>query len=115
MILHLSISIKDFVEKKKSATEKKKEPQEQFFMKLNTKPLKFKCGLADGGGGPGGGAGWSTHARHGYPHLVPNDLKYLQQTSNFWVAEACLVFIFSLYFKRSTISAVKSKQTFVTL
>jgi hypothetical protein len=33
---------------------------------LNTKPLKFKCGLADGGGG----AGWSTHARHGYPHLV---------------------------------------------
>ena len=50
-------------------------------MKLNTKPLKFKCGLADGGGGagvPGGGAGgageggggWSTHARHGYPHLV---------------------------------------------
>jgi hypothetical protein len=38
-------------------------------MKLNTKPLKFKCRLADGGGG---GAGWSTHARHGYPHLVKN-------------------------------------------
>ncbi len=43
-------------EKKKSATEKKKEPQEQFFfMKLNTKPLKFKCRLANGGGGAGGG------------------------------------------------------------
>jgi hypothetical protein len=37
-------------------TEKKKEPQKQFFLlKLNTKPLKFKCGVADGGGGPGGG------------------------------------------------------------
>jgi hypothetical protein len=35
---------------------------------LNTKPLKFKWGLAKGGGG----AGWSTHARHGYPHLVLN-------------------------------------------
>jgi hypothetical protein len=34
-------------------------------MKLNTKPLKFKCGLADGGGGA-----WRTLARHGYPHLV---------------------------------------------
>ena len=36
-------------------------------MKLNTKSLKFKCGLANEGGG---GAGWSTHARYGYPHLV---------------------------------------------
>ncbi len=28
-------------------------------MKLNTKPLKFKCELADGGGGWGvGGGGW---------------------------------------------------------
>jgi hypothetical protein len=35
-------------------------------MKLNTKPLKFKCGLANRGGGPG----WQTRARHGYPHLV---------------------------------------------
>jgi hypothetical protein len=37
-------------------------------LKLNTKPLKFKWGLAKGGGG----VGWSTHARHGYPHLVFN-------------------------------------------
>jgi hypothetical protein len=42
--------------KERAATEKKKEQQEQFFkMKLNTKPLKFKCGLAEGEGGPGGG------------------------------------------------------------
>ncbi len=25
--------------------------------------------MGEGGGGPGG-AGWSTHARHGYSHLV---------------------------------------------
>ena len=41
-----SISIKDFVREKKSATE-------TLNLKLNTKPLKFKCGLADGGGGAG--------------------------------------------------------------
>ncbi len=41
-----SISIKDFVREKKSATE-------TLNLKLNTKPLKFKCGLADGGGGVG--------------------------------------------------------------
>jgi len=40
---------------------------------MNTKPLKFKCGLADGGGGV---AGWWTRARHGYPHPVYNDLGY---------------------------------------
>jgi hypothetical protein len=40
-------------------------------LKLNTKPLKFKWGLAKGGG-----AGWSTHARHGYPHLVSNKTNY---------------------------------------
>jgi hypothetical protein len=39
--------------------------KETLNLKLNTKPLKFKWGLAKGGGG--GGAGWSTHARHGYP------------------------------------------------
>ncbi len=48
---------KDFVGEKKIRNRKKKEPQEQFFkMKLNTKPLKFKCGPADGGGA-GGRAG----------------------------------------------------------
>ena len=35
-------------------------------LNLNTKPLKFKCGLADGGGG----GGLVDDARHGYPHLV---------------------------------------------
>ncbi len=64
-----SISIKDFVREKKSATKKKERATETLNLKLNTKPLKFKCGLADGGGG---WAGWSTHARHGYPHLVYN-------------------------------------------
>jgi hypothetical protein len=62
-----SISIKDFVREKKSATEKRKSNRNFLLMKLNTKPLKFKYRLAGGGGG---GAGWSTHARHGYPHLV---------------------------------------------
>ena len=40
--------------------------KETLNLKLNTKPLKFKWGLAKGGEG----AGWSTHARHGYLHLV---------------------------------------------
>ncbi len=61
-----SISIKDFVRAKKSATEKRKSNRNFLLMKLSTKSLKFKCGLANGGGG----GGWSTHARHGYPHLV---------------------------------------------
>ncbi len=34
IISYLSISIKDFVREKKSATEKKKEPQEQFFNEI---------------------------------------------------------------------------------
>jgi hypothetical protein len=55
-------------QRKKIRNRKKKE-QQKFLMKFNTKPLKFKYGLADGGGG---GGGWSTHARHGYPHLVLN-------------------------------------------
>ncbi len=38
--------------RKKIRNRKNKEPL--FIMKLNTKPLKFKCGLADGGGGRGG-------------------------------------------------------------
>ncbi len=59
-------SKKDFVREKKSATEKRKSNRNFLFFKLNTKPLKFKCGLADGGGW----ASWSTHARRGYPHLV---------------------------------------------
>jgi hypothetical protein len=52
----LSISIKGFVRAKKSATEKRKSNRNfliYILMKLNTKPLKFKCGLADGGGGGG--------------------------------------------------------------
>jgi hypothetical protein len=61
-----SISIKDFVREKKSATEKRKSNRNFLLMKLNTKPLKFKYGLADGGGDV-----WLTRARHGYPHLVP--------------------------------------------
>jgi hypothetical protein len=50
-----SISIKDFVPAKKSATEKRKSNRNfLLLMKLTTKPLKFKCGLADGGWGVGG-------------------------------------------------------------
>jgi hypothetical protein len=45
-----SISIKDFVREKKIRNRKKKE-QQKFLLKFNTKPLKFKCGLADRGGG----------------------------------------------------------------
>ena len=56
--------------RKKIRNRKKERATETLNLKLNTKPLKFKCGLADGGGGGAGGAGWSTHARHGYPHLV---------------------------------------------
>jgi hypothetical protein len=52
--------------RKKNPQQKKERATETLNLKLNTKPLKFKCGLADGGVG----AGWSTHARHGYPHLV---------------------------------------------
>ena len=48
--------------------------KETLNLKLNTKSLKFKCGLADGGGG-----GWLTHARHGYPHLVYNKKKNCNQ------------------------------------
>ncbi len=48
-----SISIKDFVRAKKSATEKRKSNRNLLTfinIKLNTKPLKFKLGLADGAG-----------------------------------------------------------------
>ena len=37
----LSISIKDFVREKKSATEKRKSNRNFLLMKSNTKPLKF--------------------------------------------------------------------------
>ncbi len=68
----LSMSIKDFVREKKIRNRKKERAARAiFFMKLNTKPLKFKCRLANGGGGAGGG-GLVDHARHGYPHLVFN-------------------------------------------
>jgi hypothetical protein len=46
--------MKDFVREKKSATEKRKSNRNFLLMKLNIKPLKFKCGLADRGGGWGG-------------------------------------------------------------
>jgi hypothetical protein len=58
---------------------KKNLPQKKrknfLLMKLSTKPLKFKCGLADGGnlnaGWPmGGWVGWWILAKHGYSHLV---------------------------------------------
>jgi hypothetical protein len=44
--------------KKNPQQKKRKSRKSNFFLKLNTKPLKFKCGLA-GEGGPGclGGAG----------------------------------------------------------
>jgi hypothetical protein len=49
-----SISIKDFVREKKIRNRKKERAARAiFFMKLNTKPFKFKCGLANGGGGAG--------------------------------------------------------------
>ncbi len=54
--------------RKKIRNRKKERATETLNLKLNTKPLKFKCGLAD----RGGGGGWSTHARDGYPHLVIN-------------------------------------------
>ncbi len=54
----ISISIKDFVREKKIRNRKKERAAKAFFfMILNTKPLKFKCGLADGGRGAGGGGG----------------------------------------------------------
>jgi hypothetical protein len=53
---NLLLPIKDFVREKKSATEKRKSNRNFLLVKLNTKPLKFKCGLADGGEG-GGRAG----------------------------------------------------------
>ena len=54
--MFLSVSIKDFVREKKIRNRtKERAARAIFFMKLNTKPLKFKCGLANGGGGPGGG------------------------------------------------------------
>jgi hypothetical protein len=49
--IYLSISIKDFVREKKSASKKKRKSNRNFLLwKLNTKTLKFKCGLAGGGG-----------------------------------------------------------------
>jgi hypothetical protein len=62
---------------KKNPQQKKRNSSRNFLLlKLNTKPLKFKCGLADGGGG----MDWSTHVRHGYPHLlnIKTDLKLAQ-------------------------------------
>ncbi len=55
--------------RKKNPQQKKERATETLNLKLNTKPLKFKCGLTDGIGG----GGWSTHARHEYPHLVFNE------------------------------------------
>ncbi len=40
--------------RKKICNRKKERAAETLNLKLNTKPLKFKCGLADGGGGGGG-------------------------------------------------------------
>jgi hypothetical protein len=65
----LSISIKVFVTEKNPQQKKRKSGRNLLLMKLNTKPLKLKCGLAGGGGGPGR-ASWLTRARHGYPHLI---------------------------------------------
>jgi hypothetical protein len=61
----ISITIKVFVTGKTSATEKKKEPQ-TLFINVNTKPLQFKCGLADGGEGQAGGPmqGMGTHTQY---------------------------------------------------
>ena len=39
--------------RKKIRNRKKERATETLNLKLNTKPLKFKCGLADGGGGGG--------------------------------------------------------------
>jgi hypothetical protein len=49
-----SISIKDFLQEKKICNRKKERATETLNLKLNTKPLKFKFGLADGGRGGGG-------------------------------------------------------------
>jgi hypothetical protein len=38
---------------RKKIRNRKKKEQQKFLLKLITKPLKFKCGLADGGGGGG--------------------------------------------------------------
>jgi hypothetical protein len=43
-----------YIKEKKIRNRKKKEQQKLFLMKLNTKPLKFKCRLADGEGGQAG-------------------------------------------------------------
>jgi|LakMenE18May11ns_1017448.scaffolds.fasta_scaffold5408946_1 hypothetical protein len=52
MSLHIYI-YKILRPRKKIHNRKKKEQQKLLLMKLNTKPLKFKCGLADGGEGEG--------------------------------------------------------------
>ena len=43
--------------KKNPQQKKRKSRKSNFLMKLNTKPLKFKCGLAGGRGGARGGGG----------------------------------------------------------
>jgi hypothetical protein len=73
--------------RKKIRNRKKEGATETLNLKLNTEPLKFKCGLADGGGG---GPGWSTHARHGYPQLVPNNFPF--GTTNFKTIIKILLF-----------------------
>jgi hypothetical protein len=77
MMLSLIYIYKRLCLRKKIRSRKKKEPQNFLLMKLNTKPLKFKCRLADRGWG---GVGWWTCARHGYPHLVLYKLTYLNLT-----------------------------------
>jgi hypothetical protein len=60
--------------KKNLQQKKRKSRKSNFFMKLNTKLFKFKCGLADRGGGARvqGGGGGLVDPWHGYPHLVLN-------------------------------------------
>ncbi len=54
---HLSLIYiykKDFVRERKIRNRKKERATETLNLKLNTKPLKFKCGLAMGEGGRAG-------------------------------------------------------------
>jgi hypothetical protein len=60
---HIFYTYKRLRPRKKNPQQKKRKSR-YLLTKLNTKPLKFKCGLADGGWG-GRGAGWRTLARHG--------------------------------------------------
>jgi hypothetical protein len=86
VLLYNPISIKDFVRAKKSATEKRKSKR-NFLIFINEIEHQSPNLLnlnADWLMGERGGAGWLTHARHGYPHLVIYKVKPSNHYFNVW-------------------------------